>query len=174
MGKCGVGVASYTCSCSCTSCLVADRSSLCCSMQFRLFLLPFHDCSAVLVPAELFSPGYETPTTRDDHVKQFHVLAGVWGHLCLWVSGWQRLPELLLLLWGVQVWLLEKRPHPHWRLWAGLLLSGLLPNVLPAVQPSLLGWIPISLSAALKDDRRVLDSCFSFHHPQTSSDQPKK
>jgi hypothetical protein len=37
-----------------------------------------------------------------------------------------------------------------------------------------LGWIPVSLSAALRDDWRVLDSCVSFHCPQTSSDQPKK
>lgn len=56
-----------------------------------------YDC---LFFSELFCPGCETSTHRH-RFKQLHVLAGLWGHLCLWVSGRKRLPELLLLLRGV-------------------------------------------------------------------------
>lgn len=154
------------------------KAALRCHLQsstlLRLVLPAFPDCRAILVPAELFPPGHEASATGDGHAKQFPVLAGVRGHLRLRVSRRQGLPELLLLLRGMPVGLVEERAYPHRRLRTGLLLPGLLPHLLPALQPGLLGGIPVSLSAALKMTGEYLIYMFPFPHPQTRSDQPKR
>lgn len=118
--------------------------------HLRLFLLHFMMIFVLfLLPTELFSPRHEATTTCNDHFKQFCLLAGIWRYLCLWVSGWQRLSELLLLLWRMQIRILEKRAYPHRHLGAGLIFAGLFPHIVPALQLGLLGWIPLSLNVAI-------------------------
>ncbi|XP_059534390.1 gamma-aminobutyric acid receptor subunit gamma-3 isoform X1 [Myotis daubentonii] len=97
---------------------------------------------------ELLPPGRAAPTARDGHLQQLPVLAGTGGDLRLRVSRRQGLSELLLLLRRVQIRVLEERAHPHRHLGAGRLLPRLLPHVVPALQPGLLGRVPVSLSVA--------------------------
>lgn len=124
-----------------------------------------------LLPAELFSPWYESTTTGNGYPKQFRVLAGIWRHLCLWVSGWERLSELLLLLWRMQIRILEKRAYSHRHLGTRLIFSGLFPYIVPALQLGLLGGISVSLNFPPGEKRRVLGFLLNFGPTQTNSDQ---
>lgn len=63
------------------------------------------------------------------------------------MSRRQRLPELLLLLRGVQGRSLAERPRAHRPAGAGRLLACLLPHLLPALQRGLLGGLPLPLAA---------------------------
>lgn len=112
-------------------------------LLFAHFTVTFVSLS---LPAELLAPRHEAAAGHDDHVQQLPVLAGVGGYVRVRVPGRQGLPELLLLLRGVQVRLLEERANPHRHLGAGLVFPRLLPHVLPALQPGLLGRLPVPLS----------------------------
>lgn len=138
-----------------------------CLIYLRLFLLHLMMIFVLfLLPTELFSPWHEASTTCNDHFKQFCVLAGIWRYLCLWVSGRQRLSELLLLLWRMQIWILEKGAYSHRHLGAGLIFSGLFPYVISALQLGLLGWIPISLNVAVVMSKEHYISLFTFAFPR--------
>ena len=94
-------------------------------------------------------------TTHGHHTEQLVVLAGVWGRLCLWVPGRQRLPELLLLLWGMQRWSMATRPHSHRSTWTGCLFPGLFSHLLPFVQHRLLGGLSLPLALCRRYIRRT-------------------
>ena len=142
-----------------------------CLIHLELFLMHFMMIFVLfLLSAELFSPWHEATTTCNSYSKQFRVLAGIRRYLCLWVFGWQRLSEFLLLLWRMQIRILEKRTYSHRHLGTGLILTGLFPYIIPALQLGLLGGIPLSLTLLPGDKWRALDSPLNFHHPQTSSD----
>lgn len=143
------------------NCLIHLELSL---MHFMMTFVLF------LLSAELFSPWHEATTTCKGYSKQFRVLAGIRRYLCLWVFGWQRLSEFLLLLWRMQIRILEKRTYSHRHLGTGLILTGLFPYIIPALQLGLLGGIPLSLTLLPGDKWRALDSPLNFHRPQTSSD----
>lgn len=133
-------------------------------MHFMMIFVLF------LLSAELFSPWHEATTTCNSYSKQFCILAGIRRYLCLWVFGWQRLSEFLLLLWRMQIRILEKRTYSHRHLGTGLIFTGLFPYIIPALQLGLLGGIPLSLTLLPGDKWRALGSPLHFHRPQTSSD----
>lgn len=62
------------------------------------------------------------------------------------LSGREGLPELLLLLRGVQRRRLEERTGPPGPVGSGRVLARLLPHLLPAVQHRVLGGIPLPLT----------------------------
>lgn len=106
---------------------------------------PSFPLSFTLLLSELLCPG-RGASTQGHLFQQLHILAGLWGHLRLWVPGWKRLPELLLLLWGVQRRRVEKRSCPYRFTRAGRVFSRLFPHFLFAVQHRLLGRLSLPLA----------------------------
>ncbi len=83
-------------------------------------------------PTELLSTGCGS-SSYSYHAQQLLVLAGVWWCLCLWVPGWKRLPEFLLLLWRLQRWRVAKGPCACRHFGTRCILSCLLSHLFPIV-----------------------------------------
>lgn len=106
-------------------------------------------------PTELLSTGGGS-SSHSYHAQQLHVLAGVWWCLCLWVPGWKRLPEFLLLLRRVQRWSVAKGPSAYRHFGTRCILSCLFSHLFPTVQYCLLGRLLISLAVHTPHDAKDL------------------
>lgn len=110
-------------------------------------------------PTELLSTGCGS-SSHSYHAQQLHVLAGVWWCLRLWVPGWKRLPEFLLLLRRVQRWSVAKGPSAYRHFGTRCILSCLFSHLFPTVQYCLLGRLLISLAVPHTSRRKGLDFWF--------------
>lgn len=119
-------------------------------------------------PTELLSTGCGS-SSHSYHAQQLYVLAGVWWCLCLWVPGWKRLPEFLLLLRRVQRWSVAKGPCAYRHFGTRCILSCLLSHLFPFIQCCLLGRLLVSLAVPHTSQCKELDFwfCQNRHEKQT-------